>query len=89
MREKIHQCPEKVRHVLHKIASSGDLKLPNSATMVGTEDDLFIVLDGLRIAKRGHRGTPHANTWVALEPGYEIYDVPGGIAVEKKFVDQH
>jgi hypothetical protein len=36
--------------------------------------DLFVTLDGLRIAKRGHLGTPHAKKWIPLEPGYEVFD---------------
>ena len=33
---------------------------------------LFVVFDGVRIAKRGEPGTPQAGTWVSLEPGYEV-----------------
>jgi hypothetical protein len=35
--------------------------------------DLFVVFDGVRIAKRGHPNTPQARTWVALEPGFKVY----------------
>lgn len=35
--------------------------------------DLFIVRNGIRIAKRGHPGTPQAKTWVSLEPGFVVY----------------
>jgi hypothetical protein len=34
--------------------------------------DLFIVADGVRIAKRGRPGTPQARTWVSLEPGWSV-----------------
>jgi hypothetical protein len=37
-----------------------------------TGNDLFLILDGVAIAKRGHPGTPQAKTWVSLEPGYTI-----------------
>jgi hypothetical protein len=33
---------------------------------------LFVVFDGVRIAKRGERGTPQAGTWVSLEPGCAV-----------------
>jgi hypothetical protein len=33
---------------------------------------LFVVFDGVRIAKRGEPSTPQAGTWVSLEPGYEV-----------------
>jgi hypothetical protein len=51
--------------------------------------DLFVVFDGVRIAKRGRPGTPQARTWISLEPGYAVYDDPaagehGSIVVECK-----
>lgn len=36
--------------------------------------ELFLTLDGVRIAKRGHPDTPHAQTWISIEPGYEVFD---------------
>ena len=36
--------------------------------------DLFVVVDGIRIAQRGHPGTPQAATWISLEPGWEVLD---------------
>jgi hypothetical protein len=38
--------------------------------------DIFVRFDGVRIAKRGSPGTPHAKTWVSLEPGYVVHDGP-------------
>ena len=29
---------------------------------------VFVVFEGVRIAKRGEPGTPQAGTWVSLEP---------------------
>jgi hypothetical protein len=34
--------------------------------------DLFVVFDGMRIAKRAKPGTLQAGTWVLLEPGYVV-----------------
>lgn len=34
--------------------------------------DVFVVANGLRIAKRGHHGTRHARTWISLEPGWSV-----------------
>jgi hypothetical protein len=31
--------------------------------------DIFVVFNGVRVAKRGHPNTPQAGTWIALEPG--------------------
>jgi hypothetical protein len=36
--------------------------------------DLFICVDGIKIAKRGKPNTPHAKTWVSLEPGFSVFD---------------
>ena len=44
---------------------------------------MVVFIDGLKIAKRGHPGTPQARTWVALEPGWRVLDGPdGAISVE-------
>jgi hypothetical protein len=49
-----------------------------------TGNEIFVVVDGLRIAKRGRPGTPHANTWVLLEPGWTVRGVweDGEYAIE-------
>jgi hypothetical protein len=39
-----------------------------------TDDDIFVLLDGVRIAKRGYPNTPEARTWVSLERGYTVRD---------------
>jgi hypothetical protein len=44
------------------------------------EVGLYVVGDGVRIAKRGHPDTPQARTWVSLEPGWSVRD--GGGRVE-------
>ena len=35
-------------------------------------EDIFVIWDGIKIAKRGKPGTPQAKTWISLEPGYEV-----------------
>ena len=35
------------------------------------------MFDGVRIAKRGAKGTPQALTWISLEPGFRVRDEPG------------
>ncbi|MGB6540585.1 MAG: hypothetical protein WBF03_06875 [Xanthobacteraceae bacterium] len=37
-------------------------------------DEMYVVLDGVRIAKRGRPDTPQAQTWVSLEPGFVVLD---------------
>jgi hypothetical protein len=36
----------------------------------GGRPELYVVFNGLRIAQRGHPDTPHARTWISLEPGW-------------------
>ena len=36
--------------------------------------DLYVVFNGVRIAKRGAKDTPQARTWVSLEPGCRVLD---------------
>jgi len=38
------------------------------------QDELYFVVDGQRIAKRGHPGTAQAETWVPLVEGVSFYD---------------
>jgi hypothetical protein len=45
-----------------------------NAQFVCTGSDIFIVCDGVRIARRGYPGTPQAGTWVSLGPGYRVFD---------------
>ena len=35
---------------------------------------LYIVFDGVKIARRGYPDTPQARTWVSLEPGFQVLD---------------
>jgi hypothetical protein len=42
--------------------------------IVSDGNNLFIVADGVKIAKRGEPGTAQAKTWVSLEPGWRVLD---------------
>jgi hypothetical protein len=37
-----------------------------------TGKDIFVFLDGVKIAKRGRPNTPEAGTWVSLKQGYTV-----------------
>jgi hypothetical protein len=37
-------------------------------------EGIFVVADGVKIAKRGAPGTAQAKTWVSLEPGWRVLD---------------
>ena len=47
-----------------------DPSRPDGAT------DIYLIFDGRRIAKRGKPGTLHAMTWISLEPGVVVRNVP-------------
>jgi hypothetical protein len=45
--------------------------------------DLFVVADGVKIAKRGLPGSPQAGQWVSLEPGYRVFGEGDSIVIEQ------
>jgi hypothetical protein len=42
-------------------------------------------IDGVKIAKRGLPGTPQADTWIMLKPGWMVRDVKGGTAIQVSY----
>jgi hypothetical protein len=52
----------------------GQAKPPQAdgLAIVGDGDDVFVVLNGVLIAKRGRAGTPQAGSWISLEPGWSV-----------------
>jgi hypothetical protein len=42
------------------------------------EGELFVVVDGVTIAKRGKPGSSHAGRRLAIEPGWSIVELEGG-----------
>lgn len=58
------------------------MKTPTTAVMQSTGSDVFIVVDDVRIAKRGQHGTPQARTRISLAPGWKVVDVDGGSEIE-------
>jgi hypothetical protein len=42
--------------------------------MVCTGTEVYLEMNGVKIARRGAPGTPQARTWVSLEPGYRVLD---------------
>jgi hypothetical protein len=47
--------------------------------------DVFVLVAGTKIAKRGLPDTPHAATWIMLVPGWMVRDVKGGKAIEVRY----
>jgi hypothetical protein len=56
---------------------------PSMVEMISDGEDLFVAVNGVKVAKRGRPGTPQANTWVSLGPGWTVLDrnYPQGIEV--------
>ena len=50
--------------------------------MITERRDLFVVVDGIKIAKRGRRNTPQAGTWVSIKPGWEVLDGDRSILIK-------
>jgi hypothetical protein len=48
-------------------------------------DDVFVVVGGVKIAKRSLRRTTRAATWIMLQPGWLVRDVEGGRAIEVRY----
>jgi hypothetical protein len=48
-------------------------------------NDIFVLVDGVKIAKRGEPNTAHAMLWIMLEPGWTVRDVNRGNAIEVRF----
>ena len=45
------------------------------------DGELYLVVDEVRIAKRGQPGTPQAGTWISLVPGWEVGGTIGRIVI--------
>ena len=50
--------------------------------------DIFVIADGVKIAKLGHPGTPQANTWLSLEPGWTVRECDDGESIEVEYKRQ-
>jgi hypothetical protein len=47
--------------------------------------DIFVVADGVKIAKLGHSETPQANIWISLEPGWTVRACDDGDSIEVEY----
>jgi hypothetical protein len=54
---------------------------PRECMIETTDTDIFLVLDGVRIAKGGEPGTPEEESRIYLEPGIEVYEGEGFSAI--------
>jgi hypothetical protein len=47
--------------------------------------EVFVIVNGVTIAKRGNRGPAKYGTWIMLEPGWVVRDITQGEAIEIRF----
>jgi hypothetical protein len=45
--------------------------------------EFYLVVDEVRVAKRGQPGTPQARTWISLVPGWEVGSTIGRIVITR------
>jgi hypothetical protein len=48
-------------------------------------ENIFVLIDGVKIAKRGTPDTAQAMTWILLEPGWTVRDIDHGNAIEVRY----
>ena len=51
-------------------------EVPQDPSCPDSPTNKYLIFHGKRIAKRGQAGTVHAKTWISLEPGVVVRDVP-------------
>jgi hypothetical protein len=54
-----------------------------------TNKSVFVVVDGVRVARRGYPDSQQAGTWVSIEPGWEALDSAEGILIRHNGVWVH
>ncbi len=66
--------------------TSNPEEIPKEGLVIhGDGQDLFVIFDGLRIAKRGQPGTQYAGAWVPLALGYTVRDGGGDGNIEVEY----
>jgi hypothetical protein len=46
-------------------------------------DDLFVIRNGVKIAKRGQPDTAQAKQWISVEPGFTVLGDDDGLVIEQ------
>jgi hypothetical protein len=55
-----------------RIIINDDLERGPRVEIEENGDDIFVIVNGVTVARRGQPGPPEAGTWVALEPGWTV-----------------
>ena len=66
-------------------AHTSGLLFVSDASIESDGTDIFVVYNGVRIAKRGQPNSPEAGTWVSLEPGFRVFykAYPAQLVIER------
>jgi hypothetical protein len=72
MTKKINKV-QAANHVYRLDPITGKLYEP-AMTIEFDGHDLFVKLDGVKVAKRGQPGSAEAGRWISLEPGISVTD---------------
>jgi hypothetical protein len=57
-------------------------RTPREVSIESDGEDMYVVADGVRVARRGRPGTLQAGTWIMLEPGWTVTGInPGPIEI--------
>ena len=52
-------------------------------------EEAFVIVNDVKVAKRGKLGTPEATHWASLEPGWTVHDIQGSYGlVEVQYNDK-
>jgi hypothetical protein len=63
--------------------------VPSEVKIEKSMRGIFIVVDGVRIARRGQPNTLEAGTWVELVPGWRVTDLGDHLAIHYGEVTLH
>jgi hypothetical protein len=65
-------------------AKSGKLKMTKQPPVEIKEigDELFVLVDGVKIAMRGSPDSAHAEMWIAIEPGWSVLEFDDGDTIQ-------
>jgi hypothetical protein len=64
-------------------------KRQQKVEVVSTDHDIFIVVNGVRVAKRGKPDSVQAGVWISLEPGWEVINDEKTLSIRQRGVTAH
>jgi ABC transporter substrate binding protein len=92
--EVIQYTPRGAQPAVPRSQIDGVLEVTGKAPTLAIQasenrDELFVVVDGVKIAMRGKSGSAHAGMWVPIEPGWSVVQIGNEIQVTFNTVSIH